>query len=523
MIPFRRDAMQQALADADRFDVAIVGGGATGLGCAVDAAARGYRTLLVERADFGEGTSSRSTKLVHGGVRYLARGDVRLVREALRERGRLLDNAPHICHTRAFAVPAYSWWEKPYYGAGLFAYDALAASLGIGHTELLSHDELIARVPTANPDGLDGGVLYYDGQFDDARLSVALARTAADLGAVVLNHTAAVGFSTSGGQIDGVRVRDQETGEETTVGARVVVNATGVWADEVRRLADAGASPMLEPSRGAHVVLDQRFLPGETAVMVPKTDDGRVLFAIPWLGKTVVGTTDVPVDGPAYEPRPGDDEVDYILEHAGRYLTPAPTRDDVRAVWGGLRPLVSDPDADDTAALSREHVVTVSAAGLVTVTGGKWTTYRVMAEDAIDHAADAAGLDPAVHDTASLPLHGWTADADALGSDPFARYGADGDALRALVAERPELGEPIHPALPSVLGAEIVYGATDEQARTVADALARRTRALFLDADASAQAAGAAASLMAETLGHDAAWASEQADAVRALAAGEQA
>ena len=522
MTPFRRDAMLGALADTDRFDVAIVGGGATGLGCAVDAAARGYRTLLVERRDFGEGTSSRSTKLVHGGVRYLARGDVRLVREALRERGRLLENAPHVCHTRAFAVPAYSWWEKPYYGAGLFAYDALAASLGIGHTELLSADELLARVPTANPDGLDGGVLYYDGQFDDARLCVVLARTAADLGAVVLNHAACVGFETTGGRIDGVRVRDEETGEAQTVGARVVVNATGVWADKVRRLADASASPMLEPSRGAHVVLDKSFLPGETAVMVPKTDDGRVLFAIPWLGKTVVGTTDVPVDGPSYEPRPTGDEVDYILEHAGRYLSPAPTRDDVRAVWGGLRPLVSDPDADDTAALSREHVVTVSDAGLVTVTGGKWTTYRVMAEDTIDHAADAAGLDPRPHDTASLPLHGWTAEADALGPDPFARYGADAPALHALVAQRPDLGEPVHPALPTVTGAEIVYGATDEQARTVADALARRTRALFLDASASVEAAGTAARLMADALGHGDAWVAEQTAAVRALASGER-
>lgn len=523
-VPFRRDAMQQALADTETFDVAIIGGGATGLGCAVDAAARGYRTLLVERADFGEGTSSRSTKLVHGGVRYLARGDVRLVREALRERGRLLSNAPHIVHARAFAVPAYAWWEKPYYGAGLFAYDALAASLGIGHTELLSRDEYLERVPTANPDGLDGGVLYFDGQFDDARLAIALARTAADLGAVVLNHTAAVGLEKTDGRIDGVRVRDQETGEEASARARVVVNATGVWADEVRRLGDPAASPMLEPSRGAHVVLDRRFLPGDTAVMVPKTDDGRVLFAIPWQGKTVVGTTDVPVDGPVYEPRPGDDEVDYILEHAGRYLEPAPTRADVRAVWAGLRPLVSDPDADDTAALSREHVVTVSAAGLVTVTGGKWTTYRVMAEDAIDHAAESAGLDPKAHDTASLPLHGWTAaaaTADGVSDDPFARYGADAPALRAIVKERPELGEPIHAALPSVLGAELVYGVTHEQARTVADGLGRRTRALFLDAAASADAANAAAAITADALGRDVAWAAEQAAAVRALAGGE--
>ncbi len=520
-LPFRRDTMREALASPETFDVAIIGGGATGLGCAVDAAARGYRTCLVERDDFGAGTSSRSTKLAHGGVRYLARGDVRLVREALRERGRLLQNAPHIVHSRAFAVPAYSWWEKPYYGAGLFAYDVLAAKLGIGHTHLLSESEYVARVPTANRDGLDGGVLYYDGQFDDARLALALARTAADLGAVVLNHTACVGLEKTGRRVDGLRVRDEEDGAETSVRARVVINATGVWADEVRRLDRPDASPMLEPSRGAHIVLDRSFLPGDTAVMVPKTDDGRVLFAIPWLGKTVIGTTDVPVDGPTREPHPSDDEVDYILEHAGRYLTPAPTRADVRAVWAGLRPLISDPDAEGTAALSREHVVTVAPSGLVTVTGGKWTTYRVMAEDAVDHAADAAGLDERVTDTADLPLYGWvpsdTVDRDA----PFAAYGADAPALRRLVDDDPTLGAPLHERLPTVTGAEIVYAAREEQARTVPDALARRTRGLFLDAAASAEVAPRVAALVARETGRGAAWEAEQVDVLCQLAAGE--
>jgi len=517
-IPFRRDAMRDALASADTFDVAIVGGGATGLGCAVDAAARGYSAVLVERDDFASGTSSRSTKLVHGGVRYLARGDVRLVREALRERGRLLKNAPHVAHTRAFAVPAYSWWEKPYYGAGLFAYDVLAAKLGIGHTHLLSEAEYVERVPTAVRDGLDGGVLYFDGQFDDARLAVALARTAADLGAVVLNHTACVGLEKSDGRVDGLRVRDEEDGEERSVRARVVINATGVWADEVRRLDRDDARPMLEPSRGAHIVLDASFLPGETAVMVPKTDDGRVLFAIPWLGKTVVGTTDVPVEAPTREPRPSDDEVDYILEHAGRYLTPAPTKADVRAVWAGLRPLISDPDAEGTAELSREHVVTVSPSGLVTVAGGKWTTYRVMAEDAVDHAAASAGLDDRPADTAELPLYGWAEATDG----PFSAYGADADALRQIAEADPALAAPLHERLPTVTGAEIVWAAREEQARTALDALARRTRGLFLDAEASAEIAEAVASLVAGETGKDEAWAAAQAETVRQLAAGEE-
>jgi glycerol-3-phosphate dehydrogenase len=519
-LPFQRDAMRAALADGRPFDVAVVGGGATGLGCAVDAAARGYRTCLVERADFGEGTSSRSTKLVHGGVRYLARGDVRLVREALRERGRLLANAPHVAHVRPFAVPAYSWWEKPYYGAGLFAYDVLAAKLGVGRTELLSRDEYLARVPTARRDGLDGGVLYYDGQFDDARLALVLARTAARLGAVVLNHTDCVGLLKTDGRVDGLRVRDGEDGAEADVPARVVVNATGVWADEVRRLDRPGAAPMLEPSRGAHVVLDRAFLPGDTAVMVPKTDDGRVLFAIPWLGKTVVGTTDVPVDDAVQEPRPSEDEVGYILEHAGRYLSPAPTRADARAVWAGLRPLISDPDAEGTAALSREHVVSVSRSGLVTITGGKWTTYRVMAEDAVDHAAEAGGLDARPVDTADLRLWGWQPEPPADPDAPLARYGSDADAVRQLIRGEPELGEPVHERLPTVLGAEVVWAAREEQARTAADALARRTRGLFLDAEASAEAAPRVAALVARETGRDGAWAEAQAEAVRRLADG---
>ncbi|MEM0962238.1 MAG: glycerol-3-phosphate dehydrogenase/oxidase, partial [Bacteroidota bacterium] len=381
--------------------------------------------------------------------------------------------------------------------------------------------EYLDRVPTGNRDGLDGGVLYYDGQFDDARLALALARTAADLGAVVLNHTACVGFEKTGGHIDGVRVLDQEDGAEQTVRARVVVNATGVWADRVRRLDQPSVAQMLEPSRGAHIVLDRSFLPGDTAVMVPKTDDGRVLFAIPWLGKTVIGTTDVAVEAPDYEPQPGQDEVDYILEHAGRYLTPAPTRADVRAVWAGLRPLISDPDAEGTAALSREHVVSVSPSHLVTVTGGKWTTYRVMAEDAIDHAARTGGLRERPADTADLRLRGWVPDAHLEPDAPFGAYGADAEALRQLVEDDPSLGDPIHERLPTVTAAEIVYAAREEQARTPADALARRTRGLFLDTAASAEVADRVSALVARETGRDEAWAQEQAEAVRQLAAGE--
>jgi len=501
------------------WDLVVIGGGATGLGTAVDAATRGYSTLLLEAHDFAKGTSSRSTKLVHGGVRYLARGQVGLVREALRERGRLFRNASHIVHSRSFLVPAYGRWERPYYALGLWLYDRLAGGLGLGRSRSVGRDEALRLVPTVRAEGLRGGVVYEDGQFDDARLAVALMRTADHHGATVLNGLAVDGLiKDARGRVAGVRARDAETGERFEVAARGVVNATGVFADEVRKLDEPGAAAMLEPSQGAHLVLDRRFLPGETAVLVPRTDDGRVLFAIPWHGRTLVGTTDTPVGATSTEPRPLREELDFLLTHAGRYLAEVPEPGDVRCVFAGLRPLIAARRgaAAGTSALSREHATVVSASGLLTVTGGKWTTYRLMAEQAVDRAAEVAGLPGRPCATTNLRLHGGLS---PVPSGPFAAYGDDAPALARLVAESPELGRTIHPQLPCTT-AEVVWAVRQEAARTVEDVLARRTRALFLDARASLDAAPGVAAIVARELGRDAGWQAQQVEAFRAVAVG---
>ncbi|WP_337175925.1 glycerol-3-phosphate dehydrogenase/oxidase [Paludisphaera sp.] len=514
----RRENLARVRSGAE-WDLVVVGGGATGLGTAVDAAARGYRVLVLDALDFAHGTSSRSTKLVHGGVRYLAQGNVPLVREALRERGLLARNAPHLVHARDFIVPAYRFAQLPFYGVGLWMYDRLAGKLSLGRSRWLGRDEVIERIPTIRRDGLRGGILYTDGQFDDARLAVALARTAVELGASALNHCAVVGILKELGKVSGVRARDAETGEEFEIRAKAVVNATGVHADAIRRLDQPDASPMLAPSQGAHVVLDRSFLPGDAAVMVPKTDDGRVLFAIPWHGRALIGTTDVPLASIPREPRPLDEEVAFLLEHAGRYLAKAPTRADVKSQFAGLRPLINAEAGrgGQTKKLSREHAVVVSDAGLVTVTGGKWTTYRVMASDAVEQAAEVAGLPRRRCATESLHLHGWT-DRPAGGEETLALYGSDLAGIEALVAESPDLGRPLHPSLPYI-EAEVVWAARHEAARTVEDVLARRARALFLDARACVECAPRVAEIMAAELGADDAWKERQVADFRALAA----
>ena len=468
------------LRDGRAWDVVVIGGGATGLGAAVDARSRGYRTALLEARDFAQGTSSRSTKLIHGGVRYLAQGDVPLVREALHERGVLLRNAPHLVHRRDFVVPAYRWWDLPFYGAGLKLYDLLAGRAGLGGSRWIGPAEVGRRVPTIIGRGLRGGIVYTDGQFDDARLAIALALTFADAGGTALNHAPVVGISHRDGRIAAVTFRDDETGEELSIEAKVVINATGVYADAIRQLDDPASarSPLLSPSQGTHIVLDRSFLPGETALLVPKTDDGRVLFAIPWHGRVLVGTTDTPVVEAAVEPRPRREEVAYLLDHVARYLKQKPGAGDVRSTFAGLRPLLRGHDvrAGDigapTAKLSREHAVVVSSTGLVTVTGGKWTTYRRMAADAVDRAAEVAGLPARPCRTAGLKLHGWSTASDG----PVTVYGSDAVAIRALAAENAEWDRPLHPALP-YCGAEVVWAARHEAARTVEDVLARRTRA----------------------------------------------
>lgn len=519
-----RDENLRRLRAGGTWDVVVIGGGATGLGAAVDAAARGYKTALIEARDFAQGTSSRSTKLIHGGVRYLAQGDIPLVREALHERGVLFRNAPHLVHRRDFVVPAYRWLDLPFYGIGLKVYDLLAGRSNLGGSRWIGPAEVVRRIPTIVRRGLRGGIVYTDGQFDDARLAIALARTFVDLGGTALNHAPVVGFSHRDGRIAAVALRDDEAGEELTIAARVVINATGVYADSIRRLDDPGTagSPLLTPSRGTHIVLDRSFLPGESALLVPRTDDGRVLFTIPWHDRILVGTTDTPVDEPAVEPRPAREEIAYLLEHVARYLEKKPRAIDVRSTFAGLRPLLRGHDVREgdigapTAKLSREHAVVVSKTGLVTVTGGKWTTYRRMAADAVDRAIEVGGLESRPSITAALRLHGWQESADGR-DEPLSIYGSDAAAIRALAAENPGWDRPLHPQLP-YLPAEVVWAARNEAARSVEDVLARRTRALFLDARASIEAAPGVAALLAATLEKDPAWQEAQVARFRVLA-----
>ncbi|HVP30712.1 MAG TPA: glycerol-3-phosphate dehydrogenase/oxidase [Myxococcota bacterium] len=513
----QREAMLGRLAGGS-FDVIVIGGGASGLGVAVDAATRGYRTLLLEQCDFAKGTSSRSTKLVHGGVRYLQQGNIALVLEALRERGLMRRNAPHLVRDLAFVVPSYRWWEGPFYGIGLKVYDALARKLNLGPSRHLGRDETLARIPNAQPEGLLGGTLYYDGQFDDARMAITLARTAAEHGAVLLNYVRVVGLLKARGFVAGVRARDEETGEELEIPAKVVVNATGVFADAVRRMDDTDAPAALEPSQGVHLVLPRDFQPSDTALMVPHTDDGRVLFVIPWHGRCVLGTTDTPTAGPVLEPRAREDEIDFILRNAARYLARDPRRSDVLSIFAGLRPLARASVSEKTKSLSRDHSVLVSATGLVTLIGGKWTTYRKMAQDTVDDAASIAGLDDVPCRTERLDLHGFMArdDPDFPAEDHWQAYGSEARAVCALSSREPALAAPLHPRLP-YQGVHVAWAVRHEMARTVEDVLSRRTRSLLLDARAALEAAPAVAKLVARELGRDALWEKEQLESFAAL------
>jgi glycerol-3-phosphate dehydrogenase len=498
------------------WDMVVVGGGATGAGIAVDAASRGYDVLLLEQHDFGKGTSSRSTKLVHGGVRYLEQGNISLVMEALKERGILRQNAPHLVSNLAFVVPNYDWWEAPFYGLGLKVYNALAGKYGFGASEILTREETLARLPTIKTEGLRGGVVYYDGQFDDARLLINLVGTAADQGATLLNYARVIALTKGAdGCIDGVVAADQETGRQWTIGARVVVNATGAFSDSVRRLAETDVAPLIAPSQGIHLVFHHSFLSADSAIMVPHTSDGRVMFAIPWHGHTLVGTTDTPITTPTLEPRPFDEEIEFILETARQYLLKPPARDDVLSVFAGIRPLVKSGGGKLTAALSRDHTIHFDASGLLTTTGGKWTTYRNMAEHAVDQAADFARLAERPCVTRTLNVHGFHSNAERFGA--LSVYGSDALGIQDLMRVTPALSSPLHADLPYT-GAEVVWAARHEMARTVEDVLARRTRALFLNARAAEAMAAEVARLMATELGWDGSRQAAEAAAFSALA-----
>lgn len=527
----RSAALQQLRTSTAAWDIVVIGGGATGAGVAVDAASRGFSVLLLEREDFGKGTSSRSTKLVHGGVRYLEQGNISLVMEALKERGILLENAPHLVRDLPFVVPNYSWWETPFYGVGLKIYDLLAGKYGFGRSRILSQEETLSLLPNIRREGLRGGVIYHDGQFDDARLLITLLATAVEHGATILNYAPVVSFiRDADGFVNGVHAVDRESGETFAVAARVVMNAAGIFADEVRCLAERNPRAMLAPSQGAHLVFDKSFLHGDTAIMVPHTSDGRVLFAIPWHGHTLVGTTDTPVDAPAYEPHPFEHEIEFILDTAAHYLSRPPRRRDILSAFAGIRPLVkaAGSDATRTSALSRDHTIHIDSSGLLTIVGGKWTTYRHMAEDAVNHAITLGRLDDAPCTTRNLRLHGYVtpqpeaADAGcpfrADDCDPLLVYGSDASAIRALAASDPHLSAQLDSELP-IIAAQVVWAARHEMARTLEDVLARRTRALVLNAAAAIRIAPSAAALLARELGRNHAWAETQVESFLQLAA----
>jgi len=512
----RNTALARIRSAEDPFDLVVIGGGASGLGAALDAA-RGHRVALFEQSDFAKGTSSRSTKLVHGGVRYLQQGNISLVLEALRERGRLAKNAPHLVHSQAFVIPNYSWWEGPFYGIGMKVYDQLAGKLGLAPSRHLSKKETIEQIPTVEQDKLVGGVIYHDGQFDDSRLAVNLAQTAEGLGAALVNYCRCSGLIKEDGAIAGVEVEDLESGESFSVRSKCVINATGVFVDELRQMDEPETRPIIAVSQGIHLVLPKRFLPGDAAIMIPKTADGRVLFAVPWRDHVVVGTTDTPLAEKRLEPRALAEEREFVMTHACKYLEEDPTEEDVLSVFAGLRPLVKAGDGSDTAALSRDHSILVSGSGLITLTGGKWTTYRKMAEDVVDQAETLAGLDHRRCQTEDMRIHGWT--QSEISERNLQAYGSDARELREMNRKDPALAEKIHPDLPVQAG-EVVWHAREEMARTVEDVLARRTRALLLNAAASIEAAPKVAALLAVELGRDEAWEKAQVDAYAKLASG---
>lgn len=513
----REDMIARIEQPGYEWDLIIIGGGATGVGTAIDAASRGYQTLLLEQADFGQGTSSRSTKLIHGGVRYLQQGNISFVLEALKERGLLRENAPHLVHNLPFVVPNYDWWEGPFYGIGLKLYDMLAGKHGFGPSKMLSREETIQHIPTIETRGLRGGVIYYDGQFDDARLIINMAETAAEQGGTLINYLKVIALVKSGNMVAGVIAADMETGKEFNLKAKVIINATGVFTDSIRWMDDPKAQAMISPSQGIHIVLDKTFLPGDSAIMVPHTDDGRVLFAIPWHDRVIVGTTDTPVKAIPLEPQPLPEEIEFLLAHTARYLTKDPTTKDVLSVFAGLRPLIGVTGEASTAALSRDHTLHISRSGLVTITGGKWTTYRKMAEDTIDQAEVLAHLDTKPCVTRTLQIHGFHRHAEKFGE--LAVYGSDAPVIQDLLHEKKCYNELLHPNQPIRAG-QVIWSVRHEMARTVEDFLCRRTRTLLLDARASQEMAPKVAELMAKELGQKRSWQREQVKKYHELAGG---
>jgi glycerol-3-phosphate dehydrogenase len=497
-------------------DVIVIGGGATGMGIALDAATRGFSTILFEQSDFAGGTSSRSTKLVHGGVRYMAQGDLFLVMEALHERGLMLKNARHLTSNQEFVIPVYTLWDKILYTVGLKFYDLLAGRLSLGKSYFIDREETLKRIPQLISKGLKGGIVYHDGQFDDSRMVISLASACVEKGALVLNYFRVTGFmKDEAGKINGVVATEITSGEEFRIRGRVVMNATGVFADELHRMDNPCSRPTIKPSQGVHLVLDRSFINGSSAIMIPKTDDGRVLFAIPWYGRIVIGTTDTALDKIGREPKALESEIDFILSTAEKYLVRPPRREDILCVFAGLRPLAADPDnPSSTREVSRRHKITLSSSGLLTVIGGKWTTYRRMAEETIDRAIKAGLLEKRKCVTKDLRI--FDPDQNAA-SGRLRIYGNQCSEIERMIDNNPELGMAMDPDLPYTR-AEMIWICRNEMPLNLDDLLARRTRALFLNARVSTAIAADAAGIMADELDHDANWVENQVTAYRNLA-----
>ncbi len=516
----KRSEMLNRLEENDQpWDVIIIGGGATGLGTAVDAASRGFRTLLLEKSDFAKGTSSRSTKLVHGGVRYLQQGNVSLVKEALKERGYLIRNAPHLVRNQSFMIPVYNWWRGWFYWVGLKLYDLLSGKLSLGRSEFVSLKEIKNQVPSLLSSNLRGGVLYHDGQFDDARFAVNLAQTCADKGGVPINYMNVTGLLKKNGKVNGVEAEDQLDGRKYKIRGKSVINATGVFTDHIIQMDDPSASSMIQPSQGIHLVVDKEIFASESAIMIPRTSDGRVLFAVPWQDKMIIGTTDTPVDEIREEPEAMEEEVEYILDHINQYLQSQIERSDVNSVFAGLRPLVKSSHEYNTSSLSRDFSIIVSSSELITITGGKWTTYRKMAESVIDKAIAVKDLPHQDCNTQHLRIHGWQKNGE--GGRHLEKYGSDQAKLEKIRDQSPALNEKLHERLPYIK-AEVIWSVRHEMAMTVEDFLARRTRALFLNAAVSKQIAPEVARLMAKEMDKDEAWVESQIEQFKHLAASYQ-
>lgn len=506
----------------DTFDLLVIGGGATGSGIAVDAASRGMKVLLVEKNDFAEGTSSRSTKLIHGGVRYLEKAFKHLdkeqysfVKEGLYERGVILKNAPHLTNKIKFVTPLYKWIELPYVFAGLKLYDILSGKMRLGKSRLLLKKETLEKLPIVNNDGLKGGVLYYDGQFNDSRMAVMLVKTAVNYGATVLNHMEVTNLIKENNLISGVWLKDNISGETYTAKGIAVVNATGAYADFVRKMDSEEAEPVLKVSSGIHIVLDKKFAPTEYGMMIPETEDGRIIFVLPWEGHALVGTTDDPAVIRDH-PNVTENEIEYVLKQIGKYYKNPPEKKDILSAWSGIRPLVKDPDAKTTEEILRNHYIEVSKSKLVTITGGKWTSYRHMAEDVVDRVISEFSLKAGPCITPDLKIAG----GENFNSEDYKllqqKYKIDYDIALHLHRSYGSLAEDVigstkkekaferldssHP----YIEAEVYYCVKNEMAVHVVDFLIRRIPLGLLDIKAAKYASKRVLEIMRSILDWDA-------------------